>query len=148
MAKERKNFSILIVEDDDGHYLLITKNLRRLGFSSRVIRFVDGQQVLDFLDTHANEQEKTNYLMLLDISLPRMTGIRVLSRVRQDDRFKTIPIVMLTASDDAHEKYTCKALGCDDYIVKPPNAAGFAEAINRAVDTFLVAIMTISEFDD
>jgi CheY-like chemotaxis protein len=147
MAKERKHFSILIVEDDDGHYLLMAKNLRRLGFSSKVVRFVDGEQVLDFLYERAEAEDKTKFLVILDVNMPKMDGTRVLAKIRQHPKLKSTPVIMLTSSTDQHKMYVCKALGCDDYVLKPSNAAGFAEAMNRVADTLLMAILNISEFD-
>jgi CheY-like chemotaxis protein len=77
-----------------------------------------------------------------------MDGTRVLAKIRQHPKLKSTPVIMLTSSTDQHKMYVCKALGCDDYVLKPSNAAGFAEAMNRVADTLLMAILNISEFDE
>ena len=120
---------ILIVEDDDGHARLIQKNLRRAGIGNEMLRFQDGQQILDFLFRRGEgekRKESASYLLLLDIRLPKIDGVEVLRQVKRDDELRKIPVIMLTTMDDPREVDACHGLGCSHYIVKPVEYDKFA----------------------
>jgi CheY-like chemotaxis protein len=126
--------NILLVEDDDGHATLIEKNLRRAGLSNRFTRFKDGQEVLDYFATHngcTENVESPSCLVLLDINLPRVDGIQVLKSLKADPATETIPIIMLTTTDDPREIDRCYQLGCNVYVTKPVEYEAFLEAIKR-----------------
>ena len=125
---------VLIVEDDDGHARLIEKNLRRASIENEMLRFTDGQQILDFLFCRGEGRKReqfTPYLLLLDIRIPKMDGIEVLRQVKQDEELRKLPVIMLTTMDDPHEVEVCHSLGCSNYIVKPVEFDKFAEVLNR-----------------
>lgn len=125
---------ILIVEDDDGHARLAEKNLRRAGISNEFLRFKDGQEILDFLfgacAGHRRESH-TSYLLLLDIRLPKIDGIEVLRRIKQDEEWRKLPVIMLTTMDDPREVEACHDLGCSHYIIKPVEYDKFAEVLRQ-----------------
>jgi len=90
---------ILIVEDDDGHARLIEKNLRRASIKNEMLRFADGQQILDFLFRRGEGRQRedlTPYLLLLDIRIPKIDGVEVLRQIKQDEELRKIPVIMLT----------------------------------------------------
>ncbi len=123
---------ILIAEDEDAHYVLIKKSLERSGISNEIIRFVNGQQILDFLFMQGDGIKRDHnkaYLLLLDISMPKVDGIEVLRRIKADPQLQKIPIVMLTASDDDAKTQKCRELGCTAYIVKPHGYDDFASTL-------------------
>lgn len=125
---------VLIVEDDDGHARLIEKNLRRAGIENEMLRFTDGQQILDFLFRRGEgrkREQHTSYLLLLDIRIPKMDGIEVLRQVKQDEELRKLPVIMLTTMDDPREVGVCHDLGCSNYIVKPVDFDKFAEVLSR-----------------
>jgi CheY-like chemotaxis protein len=70
-------------------------------------------------------------LLLLDLNLPDMTGIDILSRIKSNDHLKRIPVVVLTTTDDKREIQRCYDLGANVYITKPVNYDGFANAIRQ-----------------
>jgi CheY-like chemotaxis protein len=72
-----------------------------------------------------------DYLLLLDIKMPKMDGIEVLKRMKRDDELKDIPIMMLTTTDDPREIETCYKLGCNIYITKPIDFIQFSEILKR-----------------
>ncbi len=125
---------ILIAEDDDGHARLIEKNLSRAGLNNKIERFDNGQAVLDFLLKRGPGPKRTAeaaYLLLLDIRMPQVDGIEVLSQIKQDPELRKIPVIILTTTDDPREVERCHAIGCSNYIVKPVNYDKFADAIKN-----------------
>lgn len=120
--------TLVMIEDDDGHARLIEKNIRRAGVNNSVERFADGTSALDWL---MREGRKRELLVLLDLNLPDMSGVDILARLKADAALKTIPVVVLTTTDDKAEINRCYELGCSVYITKPVSYESFAEAIRR-----------------
>lgn len=122
--------TILIVDDDEGHAILIRQNLQSAGLTNRIEHFRDGQAILDFFFTRRALPQET-YLVLLDIRMPKVDGIEVLRRLKADPEFRKLPIIMLTTTEDSREVERCHELGCSVYIQKPVDYDRFAEAIRR-----------------
>jgi CheY-like chemotaxis protein len=126
--------TILMAEDDFGHAKLIQRNLERAGIINEIIHFKDGRQVLDFLFDHDCNHSKPidlAYLLLLDIRMPKVDGIEVLRQIKNHAQLKTIPVLMLTTTDDPEEIKHCHQLGCSNYITKPIEYAKFIEVIHN-----------------
>jgi CheY-like chemotaxis protein len=125
---------VLIADDDAGHARLIEKNLNRAGLMNKVLRFEDGQQILDFLFGRGEGAKRSSdaaYLLLLDIRMPKVDGVEVLRQLKGDPELRKIPVSMLTTTDDPREVERCHALGCNNYIVKPVDYDKFSEAIRQ-----------------
>jgi CheY-like chemotaxis protein len=123
---------ILVAEDDAGHARLIEKNLTRAGLRNPIVRFDNGQAVLDFLFQRGPGRQRAAdmaYLLLLDIRMPQVEGIEVLRQIKQDAELRKIPVIILTTTDDPREVERCHTIGCASYIVKPVDYNKFAEAI-------------------
>lgn len=123
---------ILVAEDDAGHARLIEKNLTRAGLNNPVVRFDNGQAVLDFLFRRGAGRHRASdvpYLLLLDIRMPQVDGIEVLRQIKQDSELRKVPVIILTTTDDPREVERCHSIGCASYIVKPVDYNKFAEAI-------------------
>jgi CheY-like chemotaxis protein len=125
-----KDPTILIVEDDEGHAILIRQNLEGAGMENRIEHFRDGQAILDFFFDRRHQASET-YLILLDIRMPKVDGIEVLRRLKAHPEFRKLPVIMLTTTDDTREVERCHQLGCNGYIQKPVDYEKFAEAIRR-----------------
>lgn len=125
-----KTPTILIVDDDEGHAILIRENLEAAGLKNRIEHFRDGQAVLDFFFNRQHRPAET-YLILLDIRMPKVDGIEVLRRLKADPDFRKLPIIMLTTTDDTREVERCHQLGCSVYMQKPVDYERFTEAIRR-----------------
>lgn len=100
---------ILIVEDEPAIVTLIRFNLEKAGFQTDVS--YDGENAI------ARLQEETYDLIVLDVMLPKMDGMEVCKKIRQDDNF--VPILMLTAKDSEYDKIYGLEMGADDYLTKP-----------------------------
>ena len=138
----KKDVVILVAEDDDGHFWLIKRNLQREGISNRILRFTDGQEVLDFLYRSGDGEGRkcdTAYIMLLDIRMPKVEGIGVLTKIKTDVNLRKIPVVMVTISGSADDIARSHELGCSLYIIKPVEYEGFVDTI-RKLARFLMII--------
>jgi CheY-like chemotaxis protein len=138
----KKELTIILAEDDEGHATLIKRNLKRAGLLNEIIHFKDGQETMDFLN---KVKEKDEYkdsipsLLLLDIKMPKVDGIEVLRQVKQDAKLKKMPVIMITTTDDPREIDKCHELGCSNYIAKPIDYDKFVDAI-RKLGLFLLIV--------
>jgi len=125
--------TILIAEDDDGHATLIKKNLRRAGVKQEMLHFRDGQEVLDFLFKRSPEQmqDGRSYVLLCDIRMPKIDGIEVLRQLKADSHLRTIPVIMITTTDDPKDVDQCHVLGCSNYITKPVDYDKFVQSVQQ-----------------
>ncbi len=118
---EKHDLLVLVVEDDDNDAELINETLLNSGFNIRVFRVVNGIKAMEFLYSKGdfrNRGEKNPDLILLDIKLPRVSGVEVLRKIRSDSRFDAMPVVVLTGSDDIFDTTECSGLGSNAYLVK------------------------------
>ncbi|MEJ0044862.1 MAG: response regulator [Rhodospirillales bacterium] len=123
--------TILLIEDDLVYARLIEKNFRRAGVTNEIVHISDGTKALAHLFGRGGAPQAAPMLVLLDLNLPDMSGIDILARIKQDSMLKHTPVVMLTTSDDQLEIQQCYELGCNVYITKPSEYAGFATAIQQ-----------------
>jgi CheY-like chemotaxis protein len=125
---------IVVVDDDDGHAELIQEHLQEAGLHNPILRFDDGQAVLDFLFKTGPGPHRLSgqaYLLLLDIRMPKVDGVQVLQRMKADVELRNIPVIMLSTTDDPREVEACYRLGCSCYITKPVEFDKFAETLKR-----------------
>ncbi len=134
----KKELTILLAEDDEGHATLIKRNLQRSGLLNEIIHFKDGQETLDFLHQKVVEKDIPS-LLLLDIKMPKVDGIEVLRQVKADTKLRKMPVIMITTTDDPREIDKCHELGCSNYIKKPIDYDNFVDAI-RKLGLFLLIV--------
>jgi len=126
--------SIVMIEDDEGHATLIERNIRRAGVNNQIHAFTDGTAALEFLlgeDGSGAIHGGHSLLILLDLNLPDMTGVDILSKIKGNTHLKRSPVVVLTTTDDQREIQRCYDLGANVYITKPVDYEGFANAIRQ-----------------
>ncbi len=133
--------TILLVEDDPGHAKLIMRNLQRANVTNNVIHFLNGKDVIEFLQSETHRQ--TYYLMLLDLNMPVMDGYQVLEQMKKNQSTQRIPIIILTTTDDQREVNRCYDLGCNVFLTKPIDPDLFSQAIHKL--GLLLSIVTIPE---
>ncbi len=137
--EKQEPVTILLVEDDPGHAVLIEKNLRRTGIANDIIVLDSGEKAVDFLfkeGEYGEDLRPAPLLILLDLNLPVLDGYQVLKRIKGDVRTKQIPVIMLTTTDNPHEVSRCYELGCNVYLTKPVEYDKFSDAI-RTLGLFL-----------
>src|SRR3954463_14355810 len=111
---------ILYVEDDDAAFHLARTVLREEDPSLQLVRASDGEQALAFLgrvSTYENAPRPD--LILLDMNLPKKTGVQVLAEVKATESLRSIPVVIFSTSESVSDSDNCRALGARDYITKP-----------------------------
>jgi CheY-like chemotaxis protein len=127
-------FSVVLAEDDEGHAMLVRRNLRRAGLGSEPVHVRDGQQALDYIYRRAPWTDRDRHgalVLLLDLNMPRLGGLEVLRRLKSDADLSRIPVFVLTTTDDPVELDRCYALGASACIVKPVDYAAFSDAVQR-----------------
>jgi two-component system response regulator len=127
---------ILLVEDNLNDAELAIRELKKHNFTNNLYHVNDGEEALDFIfatGAFATNRNATSppKLILLDIKMPKISGIEVLQKIKSDDLTKSIPVVILTSSKEDPDIKICYQLGANSYIVKPVNFEGFAEAIKN-----------------
>ena len=126
--------SIVMIEDDEGHARLIERNLRRAGVTNEIVSFTNGTEALQWLfgaDGGSETSAKWHLLILLDLNLPDMSGVDILTRIKSDPNKRRAPVVVLTTTDDQREVQRCYDLGANVYVTKPVNYENFANAIRQ-----------------
>jgi len=127
--------TILLVEDNPQDEILTLRALRKANLANRIDVARDGQQALDYLfkagEFVGREGPDLPTVVLLDIGLPRLSGLEVLERLRGDARTKLLPIVILTSSDEERDRLKSYQIGVNSFVRKPVDFAEFAETVAR-----------------
>lgn len=127
--------SILLVEDNPQDEMLTVRALRRANLANRIDVVRDGQQAIDYLFRKGEFAERDGpdlpTVVLLDIGLPRLSGLEVLERLRADPRTAVLPIVVLTSSDEERDRLRSYEIGCNSFVRKPVDFNEFAETVAR-----------------
>lgn len=127
--------SILLVEDNPQDEMLTLRALRLANLANRIDVVRDGQQALDYLfregDYVNREGPDLPAIVMLDIGLPRLSGLEVLAKLRADERTALLPVVILTSSDDERDRLKSYENGCNSFVRKPVDFAEFAETVAR-----------------
>jgi CheY-like chemotaxis protein len=127
-----KNGLILLVEDNPVSAELALGFLRMEGFTDEVVVARDGVEAIDYLFRPEQSAEEMPRLVLLDLSLPRLDGFGVLKKIRQAERTKLIPVVMLTASNHPDDVRRAYELGANGYLDKLSNGMRWDEMVRAA----------------
>jgi two-component system, response regulator len=122
---------ILLVEDNADDELLTLDALRSGGVTSDIVVVRDGMQALDYLlpDAEPGSEYRVPHLVLLDLKLPKVGGLELLRRLREDDRTKFVPIVVLTSSSQDSDMEKSYSNGANSYVRKPVEFDRFLEAV-------------------
>jgi CheY-like chemotaxis protein/DNA-binding XRE family transcriptional regulator len=132
---ERDCVDILLVEDEADDVELTLRAFEKARFANRVDVVSDGQVALDYLffrnEFAHRKPAKRLQVILLDLSLPKMSGLEVLSVIKADKRTQAMPVVVLTGSNDIMHIAACEQLGVISYINKPFDWQGFGTAVKK-----------------
>ena len=130
-----KNETLLLVEDTQQDELLILRALNKINLGNGVVVVRDGQQALDYLFREGEFAGRAGpdlpTVVLLDVNLPRVSGLEVLERLRADPRTRLLPIVILTSSDEEQDRLRSYENGANSFVRKPLDFAELAETVAR-----------------
>jgi CheY-like chemotaxis protein len=125
---------ILIAEDDEGHFLLTRKYFENQGIKNRITWYRGGVEILGFFfnsDGIPKQIDPVRYVLLLDLRMPGIDGMRVLKKVRSHNCFSEMPIVIVSSSSDPDQIDKAVDAGADAYIVKPIRHSNYIEAMRK-----------------
>ena len=136
---KKEPFSVLMAEDDE-HDIVATKRAWKKHSISNPLYIVnDGEECLDFLYHRGKYKDRDTLpqvgILLLDINMPKMDGLSVLKHIKKDENLKSLPVVILTTSQNEQDRIKSYNLGANAYIVKPVGFENFSEAI-RTIQLF------------
>lgn len=124
---------LLLVEDNPHDAELTLRSLRKYRLANNIIHIGDGAEALDFLfGRGAYEGRNPNNrpkVILLDLKMPKISGIEVLQELRNNELTKLIPVVVLSSSTENPDVQRCFELGANSYIVKPVEFENFSKAV-------------------
>ena len=128
---------VLMVEDSPNDAELITRALSKLNIANKLFWVKDGEEALEFIfctGRYAGRDGTTSPLkvILLDLKLPKVNGLEVAAKIKADERTKTIPVVIVTSSQEDKDLKEAYKLGVNSYIVKPIDAASFIKSLSEA----------------
>lgn len=129
------NKSILLVEDNPQDEMLILRVLKKANVANRIDVVRDGQQAVDYLfnqgEFYDAEGRDLPTVIILDIGLPRLSGIEVLQKIREEQRTRLVPVVILTSSDEEKDRLRSYECGANSFVQKPLDFSEFAETVAR-----------------
>jgi len=127
---------VLLVEDNQIDAELTIRELQKHNMANNLVHVRNGKDAIDFIFATGKfggerDIQHPPKIVLLDIQMPKVNGIEVLQKIKEDPRTKTIVVIVLTSSKEHPDVQKCYDLGANSYIVKPVNFEGFAEAIKN-----------------
>jgi CheY-like chemotaxis protein len=131
------NRPILLVEDDQVDKMTVVRALKEIHVTNPLVHRENGEEAVHYLQEPASEKP---CIILLDLNMPIMNGLEFLKAVKNDDKLKRIPIVVLTTSEEQQDKINSFDLGVAGYMAKPVDYRQFVEVM-RSIDAY----WTISE---
>ena len=134
---------ILLVEDNEGDILLATEALRAGKIANEISVVKDGQDAIDFLQrTNGYESAIIPDLILLDINLPKIDGKEVLSVIKQDEKLRVIPVVVLTTSSAQEDILDAYYNHANCYITKPVDLDKFLDIVHK-IENFWLSVVRL-----
>ena len=123
-------FTVVLIEDDEGHASLIRKNLQRVGVLNPIIHLKDGAEAMAyFFAGELKSHDKT--VVVMDLNMPGIDGFDILRHLKADESTRKMPVIVLTTTDNPKDIDRCYALGCNAFMTKPIGYDDFSEAIRK-----------------
>ncbi len=136
-----KGINILLVEDNEGDILLTTEAFEDSKIVNSITAIRDGKAAIDFFE-RLTKKDEAPHLVLLDINLPKVNGHEVLMFIKNSEKYKSIPVIMLTTSSSDKDIMKSYKNHVNCYITKPIDVSDFMKAITK-IEDFWVNIVSI-----
>lgn len=127
-----RNFSILLVEDNEDDRFLTTRMIRKLPFELQLDVSKNGDDALKQI-LHETGIPALPSLILLDLQLPKISGIKFLTKIREKYNEKELPVLILSSSDNPGDIAICRELGINGYLSKPLELAAFQKQLEKII---------------
>jgi two-component system response regulator len=133
---DHNSIEVLLVEDNTNDAELTIRELKKNHLANNLFHVRDGAEALDFIFAKGKyagvrDVRYPPKIILLDIQMPKVNGIEVLTQIKSNEITKITPVIMLTSSKEDPDIQKCYKLGANSYIVKPVNFEGFTQAIKN-----------------
>ena len=126
----RSQKPILLLEDDSIDVMTVKRAIQEINVTNELIIAENGEEGLKLL-----EAGRIPCIIFLDINMPRMNGLEFLKAIRHDDRFRLIPVIIMTTSKEVEDKIASFSLGVSGYMIKPMDYVKFVE-IMKAINSY------------
>jgi len=135
---------ILIVEDNLNDIRLIKRALQKTDLEPQIYIAKDGVEALEFIDNYFDDPEHTKLpkLILLDLKLPRLDGLELLEKIKNNIDWAHLPVIIMTSSNETVDIKRAYKLGVNSYLVKPVNYEDFYETIKELTHYWLKINLT------
>lgn len=141
MDNSTEAIEILLIEDNPDDVRLVSEAFEESKIVNKVVHLKDGADALDYIyHEGAYSQapaDKLKKIIMLDLNMPRVSGLEVLRKIKSDEQTKEIPVVVFTSSDEDPNLSQCFRLGVNAYVVKPVDFEQFKKAINKSISGIL-----------
>lgn len=132
---------VLLIEDNTAHAELVIHSLRDHRVASRIHHISDGKTALDYLFRRGDyvdpDKSPQPHLILLDLSLPGIGGLRILQKIKSTDQLRSIPVVILTTSESEEDVSNAYDYHANSYLVKQADFDGFSRLIGNVASYWL-----------
>ena len=133
--------TILYAEDEPDDILFLKRAFKSAGLPHTLNAVSDGEEALQYLAGEGPFTDRARYplpdLILLDINMPKQSGLDVLARLRSQPRFKSVPVLIFTSSSRSEDRERARQLGADDYLLKPSDPLKLRELAKSLHDRWL-----------
>jgi len=136
-----KGINILLIEDNEGDILLTTEAFENSKIVNKITAIRDGEKAINFFKALTNKED-IPHLVLLDVNLPKVNGHEVLTYIKNSERFKSVPVIMLTTSSSEKDVLRSYKNHVNCYITKPIDLSDFMKAISK-IEDFWINIVSI-----
>lgn len=124
---------ILLIEDNPSDAKLTIRTLQKNHLCNNITHLTDGAEALDFIFARGKYAERDignkPRIILLDLKMPKISGMEVLQAIKSDDRTRNIPVIVMTSSKEDTDISTCYSMGANSYVVKPVGFDNFSKAV-------------------
>jgi CheY-like chemotaxis protein len=119
---------ILYADDDSDDHFFLRESITCTGLPADIVYLTDGDQVIRYLEKNGDALPS---LIVLDLNMPRLNGKQTLERLKTDNRFSEIPVIILSTSNNKLDKEFCTSRGAASYLVKPGHFEGYREVVRN-----------------
>lgn len=130
MNQTTTSTKILYADDDSDDHFFLRESITSTGLPADIVYLTDGDQVIRYLEKAGDDLPS---LIVLDLNMPRLNGKQTLERLKTDDRFSNIPVIILSTSTNKMDKEFCTSRGAASYLVKPGHFEGYREVVRNFV---------------